>query len=612
MNTNKLSLFIVLFSLSFLFSLSLFISWQESTTMDEQAHIPASYTYVRYLDMRLNPEHPPLIKIFAGIPLLFLDVTFPIESLEWKEGINEQWTLGNRFLHENNAQLITFLSRIPIIFVSLLFGWFLYLWTKRLAGVWAGTFAVILYAFNPNIIAHSHYVTTDIGIATAIFIALYFGVRFVQNPSKENIVLFGFVLGIAQLVKFSAVLLYPFFGIITLIYALSLTPLQNTFLKTCSLAIQSIFRYWSRLFLASLLSLLPIWIIYTFVTWNMPDEALLTLIQTQLTDTGIPGFAKQFVLFLFHLPLLSSLAEYFLGLAMVFVRVTGGNTYYFLGEVSNVANPAYFPTVYLLKETLPVLFSLILACILSLGSLFIAFQKNKGHLRKWLSFLANSIQKRIALLSMILFVLLYSYLSISSNLNIGFRHLFPIIPFFFLFGALALNALLHIKKGQFVIRIGVFGALLWAILIPLIHYPSYLSYYNELTGGPKNGYLYVTDSNYDWGQDLRNLQKWVENHNKNCTIIPKKRPCNPIEKIRIDYFGGSSPEYWFGDMFIPWRSTYDPEPGWYAISATFLQESVYKKKEDGEKSYEWTTQYKPIGRAGDSIFIYYVPNTNSL
>ncbi|NCQ02468.1 hypothetical protein GW816_00180, partial [Candidatus Wolfebacteria bacterium] len=43
------------------FILMLNASSQESATMDELAHIPAGYGYVRYLDFRLNPEHPPLV-----------------------------------------------------------------------------------------------------------------------------------------------------------------------------------------------------------------------------------------------------------------------------------------------------------------------------------------------------------------------------------------------------------------------------------------------------------------------------------------------------------------------------------------------------------------------
>ena len=110
---------IVILILSVVFIVSLVVSSQESTIMDEQAHIPAGYSYVKYHDMRLNPEHPPLLKDLAGLPLLTFSPKFPVETTEWQNGINEQWTLGNIFIHSNNADQINFWSRFPIILIAL-------------------------------------------------------------------------------------------------------------------------------------------------------------------------------------------------------------------------------------------------------------------------------------------------------------------------------------------------------------------------------------------------------------------------------------------------------------------------------------------------------------
>jgi hypothetical protein len=621
---------IAISSLFVLFALSLAVSWQESTTMDEQAHIGAGYSYVRYLDMRLNPEHPPLLKDLAGLPLLFLDVNFPTDDPAWISGNNEQWLLGSRFLHENDAHLITFLSRIPILLVAILLGFFLYRWTKQLAGAWAAAGAVVLYSFNPNIIAHSHYVTTDIGIAAAVFITLYFGVRWLQSPTMRNILLFGIILGIAQLVKFSAVLLYPLFALISLVYAISITSFSDTFLQTLGKFGRILGKYWGTLFLAGVISLIPIGILYAINTWNMPSDRLLDLIHLQLTDNGLPGRAQSFLLWLIGIPVFSVLTEYFLGLAMVFVRVTGGNTYYFLGEVFTEAQTWYFPIVYLLKESLGVLILLSSSTLLAIGS----FVKNilqitrtsNSALRYW-QYITSGIQHRIAFFAMGCFVILYIFLSITGNLNIGIRHLFPIFPFLYVFAAVGAVALWNISKKNtlrgMLTRSGILTLFVWVIITPFIHYPSYLSYYNELVGGPENGYRYVTDSNYDWGQDLKNLKVWVDTYNhcatnrhtlsEDCmssellTLLPTQTLTSPIDRIRVDYFGGSSPRYWLGERFVPWTATDNPEPGWYAISATFLQESIHKNKQPNEKSYEWLTHFQPVGRAGDSIFLYYIP-----
>jgi hypothetical protein len=36
-------------------------------TIDEAYHIAAGVSYVKYHDFRINPEHPPLVKLWVGI-----------------------------------------------------------------------------------------------------------------------------------------------------------------------------------------------------------------------------------------------------------------------------------------------------------------------------------------------------------------------------------------------------------------------------------------------------------------------------------------------------------------------------------------------------------------
>ena len=69
--------------------------------MDELAHIPAGYGYVKYLDYRLNPEHPPLVKAIAALPLLFQKLKFPTDKSAWQKDVNGQWQSGAQFLYES-------------------------------------------------------------------------------------------------------------------------------------------------------------------------------------------------------------------------------------------------------------------------------------------------------------------------------------------------------------------------------------------------------------------------------------------------------------------------------------------------------------------------------
>lgn len=608
------------------FIVSILVSSQESMVFDEKAHIPAAYSYVRYGDMRLNPEHPPLIKDLSGLPLLALKPSFPLQSKEWQSGVNKQWVIGDMFVNCtqpdiacNNADSLLFWSRLPIIIISIILGIVLFVWTKELGGTLAGLFAVLLYTADPNIIAHNHYVTTDIGIAAFIFFAFYFFVRFLKNPSLENIIVAGIFLGLAELSKFSAVLLFPIFGLFVILYALTKQSPKNTQNKS-SFKTRVFLRYCLGFAGIIAVCFALIWSLYAWNTFNMPAEkTILNANQVFNGDKSVQILARNIIHTLSASEFLRPFSHYFLGVFMVFARVAGGNTHYFLGTVSAQASQWYFPIVFLLKETLPFLFLLIFTSFYALFLLGKTISCNKKSFSSFVSLFIHSFQNKPAQYLAIFFILFYSYLSITGNLTIGFRHLFPILPFLYMLIAKTIFDFLKRRENEPLTHkmlSWMLGVLMFIIAaIPALAYPRYLSYFNPVTGGNKNGYKYVTDSNYDWGQDLKNLNTFIKTHN-NCKagiIILGKSQCAltkdypAINKIRVDYFGGGSPSYYLKEAFIPWNDQRDPETGWYAISSFFYQESFYKKRKSSEQSYGWLRDITPVTRAGDSIFIYYIP-----
>lgn len=618
------------------FVLSLLVSHQESTTMDEKAHIPAGYSYVKYQDMRINPEHPPLLKDLAGLPLLLLNPApiMPQTDPLWESGDYltpgkfpegpartwglAQWAFGDKILHDqgNDANAITFWARFPLIFVSLLLGFFVYRWTRELAGTVAGLFAALLYFANPNIIAHSHYVTTDVGIAAFIFIAFYYFARFLRNPSWKNAIISGVFLGLAQLAKFSAVLLFPIFGMFAVLAGLVATT--GVMPSTWKLRLKNGVIYGFKYGVSVVVCFVVIWTLYVPNTWQMPGEVIAEIARAQFpNDRAIGRVAESSVIFMSQNAILKPLAEYFLGLFMVFARVAGGNTYYFLGEVSNQASRWYFPVVFFLKETLPMLFLIVATTSYTLWRAFRTLVQEK--VSSWLGLASSLLHERMAQVMMAFFILFYSYVSITGNLNIGFRHLFPILPFIYVLVAkVVFDVFKRHESEQTTHKFlsVVVGSMVCVILaIPALSYPSYLSYFNAIGGGHTNGYQYVTDSNYDWGQDLKRLGEFVENYNL-CMTTPEpacgsllklNAPKTPIDKIRVDYFGGSNPRFHLGDKYIPWSSHKTPESGWYAVSIGFLQENLHQKHAPGTQTYEWTRSLQPVTRVGDSIFIFYRP-----
>ncbi len=603
------------------FILSTVISSQESATFDERAHIPAAYTYVDASDMRLNPEHPPLIKDLSGIPLQFLSVSFPYKAKEWRKGINEQWVLGDLFLNCtepkkacNDADAILLWSRLPITLIAVFLGIGIFLWTRELGGTLAGLFATLLYVTDPNIIAHSHYVTTDIGSAAFIFFAFYFFVRFLKYPSLRNMAVAGIFLGLAELTKFSAVLLFPIFGLFTMLYALTKQKPSYETRSVARFKFQTLLNYLFRYAGSILVCFTLIWSLYAWNTLHMPEEKLVELADQHLSQNNLPArFAHTLVVDTSASRFLKPLSEYFLGVAMVFARVASGNVHYFLGVVSDRASMFYFPVVFLLKETLPFLFLLLASAGYGLYRISKVLSVKTS---SFFSLLVQSFQSRIAQYLSVFFILFYTYVSVTGNLTIGFRHLFPILPFLYMLIAKTLfDFLKHqndpLTRKAFSLIVGGFSFVL--IAIPVLSYPSYLSYFNAAAGGHTEGYRYVTDSNYDWGQDLKHLKVFIDDQNRCATggatstdqCLLSDYPA--IDKIRVDYFGGSKPAYYLGDKYIPWWDERPIEPGWYAISAFFYQESLYKPNPSGKQTYAWLSDYAPIARAGDAFFIYYIP-----
>src|SRR3989338_2113042 len=192
-----------------MFSLGIGSMKGDSLTIDEFAHIPAGFTYWKLQDYRLNPEHPPLMKLLAGFPMLFLDPEYDTGT-SWKTA--DQWEFGRRFFFLNNPEKkeqLVFWARMPILLAGLFLCFIVFLFARSLYGVKAGLLAAFFIALEPNILAHSKYVTTDLGVTLFFFLSVYLLWRYLQQPSWQRAVLLGTALGGCLASKFSGILLFP-------------------------------------------------------------------------------------------------------------------------------------------------------------------------------------------------------------------------------------------------------------------------------------------------------------------------------------------------------------------------------------------------------------------
>ena len=585
-----------------MFLMAIFSIRDDSLTFDETAHIAAGYSYLTQRDMRLNPEHPPLIKDLAGLPLLFLNFTpyrnevsgarlnFPKDHPSWVQDDNPVWwhqfEFASQFLYYsgNNPDQILLWSRLPMIFLLIFLGWFLFFWARELFGNKTALLSLFLFSFSPTFLAHGRLVTTDVGAALGVVIATYFWLKFLKNPTKKNIILAGLTFGVAMLLKFSLILLIPFFAIITLVYAS---------LKNGRKYIFNILKYLGLALLVGIIGMVFIvWPIYQYHVLEYRAERQVRDTQFLLSTTAIPKPLATLNIWMVSNPILKPFGQYLLGLLLAVNRSSTGHTTYFLGEISAAGRKNYFPTVYLLKEPLTFHILTIIALLYAAWLVKRPFWVNAFRRTK------DWVKSHFTGFAMILFIGIYWLVSLKSNLNIGVRHLLPVFPFtIVLVSALIIDWL----KPPFVkIKHLILGLLvLWQAISVISIYPHFLAYFNEIAGGPDRGYIYTVNSNLDWGQDLKRLKNWVDEKN--------------IDKIYIDYFGGGDAKYYLKEKFAPWWGQKDPKElpkgSYLAVSVTFLQGGRGEPGPGFEQPtgyYQWLSFYQPVAKIGYSIFVYQI------
>ncbi len=602
-----------------MFVLLFFSVQNDSATMDELAHIPSGYSYLSQRDYRLNPEHPPLIKDLAAFPLLYLDLKFPTDVKAWTTDINGQWDMGRIFLYEsgNDADKIIHSSRFPIMLLAIFFGWILFKWVRGKYGEKTALLTLFFYAFSPTFLAHSRYVTTDLGAAFGFFIGIAAFLNFLQkqnsSASKKYLVISGIALGIALLLKFSLFLLAPLYLVFGILWVvLENWPARNAAQSVAGGEVKNkIFKetlkMLGKILVIGLIGLALVTLVYQFHVSNYPIERQVSDTNSTLSSFGIRPLAN-LVVWLSDKPILRAFGQYLLGLLMVVQRAAGGNTTYFMGEISTVGWRSYFPILYLFKEQLAFHIFTLIALIFSIRNILKTRDKTFKNAIGWM-------KDNFILTASIIFIAVYWFQSMRSPLNIGVRHVLPTFPFIYLLVSRQIVRWTHVqtlnnprtfmdwvknsleiclKSLKRHIVIWILG--LAIIISTFLTFPYYLSYYNILAGGTFRGYKIATDSNYDWGQDLKRLVDFTEK--------------NKIEKIAVDYFGGGNPQYYLGGKFEPWWSSKGAPPAgfWFAISATFRQDALAQPVsgfiQNPSDTYPWLKDKTPVGRAGTSIFIY--------
>lgn len=537
---------------------------KKSATVDEVPHLAAGYSYLKTGDFRMNFEHPPLIKELAAAPLLLLNPRLELTD-EWNQ--RNEWVFGQRFLYSwNDPDRLLFWGRMPIIALFALLGLLVYFCARDFYGPTAGLVALILYAFTPDLLAHGQLVTTDLGITCFTFSAVYCFYRALQRPSLLHSGGVALSVGLAAASKYSVAILILILIALSLWHLLSASPTYRTdrLKQVGQLALITLATTW-----------LIIWLTYGFQYSIVSSLAGQTMaLNWEALETNRLNRLLQLMN---HWKLLPE--SYLFGAAAA-LKMLSGRIPYFLGAINPDSWRLFYPVSFVLKTPLPLL-------------LLIGYQAFR------------SIRQRIVdrrMVFLLLPVILYFTVAIASKIGIGNRHLLPIYPFLIVWvsqiGPQFAPFKLNLKTGLITML------LLWQVLGTLRIYPDFLTYFNEVAGGPKRGYFYMVDSNFDWGQDLKGLADFRKKHLE--------------EKLYVSYFGMADPTYYLRDALylnsypaVALEKYVDltevPSNALMAISATKLMSRDLETTPASKLLVEKLRALPPEERIGYSILVFRMP-----
>ncbi len=189
----------------------------ESPTFDEADHIFAGYMMWHSGDYGLNPEHPPLVKLEATLPLLLERLWVP--PLQQRMFKIEAYRDGRDFLERNDGpgQRLLFRMRLTAGVFAAGLSVIVFLMGMEFFGERAGLLALLLAVFEPNLLANSDLVTTDIGVTCFLLTTIYCFYRYARQPSVIRLLLTGLAAGLALASKHSGILLAPMLLALTLV-----------------------------------------------------------------------------------------------------------------------------------------------------------------------------------------------------------------------------------------------------------------------------------------------------------------------------------------------------------------------------------------------------------
>ncbi|MEU6547864.1 phospholipid carrier-dependent glycosyltransferase [Streptomyces sp. NPDC046859] len=451
---------------------------QQTPTIDEPVYVGTAAEYLHTHELVHNPEHPPLGKLVIGLGVALADPHLD-------SGFSgDQGELGRHLLYEsgNDPWRVMLFARLPVIVLTLVFGWVAFVFARELAGRLAGLVALGLYTFSPDLIAHGSLATLDVPAAGFVLMSAWLAWRARRRP-RRYVPLAGAALGAALATKMSTLPAVP--------VLLALTALSVWSARPPSLPRRpALRRAAAAAGVMALVAVAVVWVSYLLVDprlrWD-PDQPVPVV-------HGLRGLAVDL------LPFPESYRD---GMRVQFAFENHPWQGFLFGRLYTGALWYYLPAALLVKTPLG---------MLALGAAGAAAALAVRRLRPAAPYLL--VPAAVLLAAAML-----------GARNFGTRYAL-FVPMFL---AVAAGCALAVRRRW--VTAGVAALVAFVAVSSLRTFPYYLPYSNEAFGGPAQTRLRLHDSNVDWGQDLGRL-------------ADRLRERYPHERVWLVYKGSGVPSYY--------------------------------------------------------------------
>ena len=535
-------------------------------TFDEPAHLSSGYINLREGDYRWDPSHPPLAKMWMAIPLvlgherlpdvmprnLFGRDMFRSEATAWMTRRDP----GARKLFWPRVMNLIFSAGAVVLVYFVL----------RRASPLAALIGAAWLALDPNVLAHAALVTTDACMLLLFPLALLSFWWASRCVNSGRVVLAGLTLGALLAAKFSGVLAVPVIVVLALSRVVS-RPIHwrighhrvlraggGKLLAMLGLLAMVAFQSW-----------LVVWASYRFryaagatgAPWSVD-----VLADPHFSDYyWIPGnisfedldrrlSSRTYRLFMGLRRWKIFPEAYTNGVFLLTMRAPRRHAFA-IGQSWIGGRWYFYPLAFLLKTPISGLAMLGVAIVVAVAGW-----------RRWPRFRRGATRSGWPAALGLGF---YGGSAVLGTINIGLRHVLPIYPLLAMLAAVPFARWARKSQGG----LGLAGLLgVWQLGAALWISPEFLTSFNLLAGGSESGYMWLVDSNLDWGQDLPKLVQYVKDHPEACPI-------------NLAYFGAARASA-YDELKRCCRTCVTPtmdrnlQPapqgaGTYVISATYLQ-----------------------------------------